>query len=154
RGLTHRDVKPQNIIFVKGQPKLADAGLVAEVLPEGVERTWVGTPGYMPPPPEPPGTPRADIFGLGMVLYVCLKGCHPSYFPELATPLLERSNVDEFMLLNTVILKACHPDWLQRYASASELLAALQEVQKAFDSNLSGPSQPSPVRRGIMQSKT
>ena len=31
QGLTHRDVKPQNIIFVKGEPKLADVGLVAEI---------------------------------------------------------------------------------------------------------------------------
>ncbi|MEO0415904.1 MAG: protein kinase, partial [Verrucomicrobiota bacterium] len=28
-GLTHRDVKPSNIIYVEGQPKLADIGLVA-----------------------------------------------------------------------------------------------------------------------------
>src|SRR5207247_3379406 len=74
QGLTHRDIKPQNIIFVNGQPKLADVGLVADILPPDQQCTSVGTPGYMPPPPEPPGTPQADIYGLGMVLYVIRTG--------------------------------------------------------------------------------
>src|SRR6266550_8298213 len=30
-GLMHRDIKPANIIFINGQPKLADIGLVADV---------------------------------------------------------------------------------------------------------------------------
>jgi serine/threonine protein kinase len=29
-GLIHRDIKPSNIIFVHGQPKLADIGLVTD----------------------------------------------------------------------------------------------------------------------------
>src|SRR5205085_605355 len=87
-GLTHRDIKPQNIIFVNNRPKLADIGLVAEILPPGKQNTLVGTPGYMPPPPEPAGTPQADIYGLGMVLYVIRTGQEPSFFPEVSTTLL------------------------------------------------------------------
>src|SRR5260370_38781919 len=47
-GLTHRDVKPRNVIFVNGRPKLADVGLVADILPPDQQGTCVGTPGYMP----------------------------------------------------------------------------------------------------------
>src|SRR5260370_2677396 len=32
-GLTHRDIKPQNVIYINGQPKLANLGLVAEIRP-------------------------------------------------------------------------------------------------------------------------
>ncbi len=135
QGLTHRDIKPQNIIFVNGQPKLADLGLITEIRPLDQERTLVGTPGYMPPPPERPGTPQADIYALGMVLYVLSTGRSAAYFPEIATTLVEREEPTDFLPLNTVILKACQPDPAQRYASAAEMHRALQEAQKTLETD-------------------
>ena len=46
RGLTHRDVKPSNIIYVNAVPKLADIGLVT-----GMDATvsFVGTEGFIAP---------------------------------------------------------------------------------------------------------
>ena len=52
-----------------GRPKLADIGLVTDV---GDGRSIVGTEGYLPP--EGPGTPQADIFALGRVLYEATTG--------------------------------------------------------------------------------
>ena len=135
QGLTHRDIKPQNIIFVNGQPKLADMGLITEIRPPDQERTLVGTPGYMPPPPERPGTPQADIYALGMVLYVLGTGRSAAYFPEIATTLVEGGDPADFFPLNTVILKACQPDPAQRYASAAEMHRALQEARKALEAD-------------------
>ena len=135
QGLTHRDIKPQNIIFVNGQPKLADLGLITEIRPPDQERTLVGTPGYMPPPPERPGTPQADIYALGMVLYVLGTGRSTAYFPEIATTLVEDGDPADFFPLNTVILKACQPDPAQRYASAAEMHRALQAAQKRLEAD-------------------
>ena len=69
KDLVHRDIKPSNIIFVGGRPKLADIGLVTDA---GDARSIVGTEGYLAP--EGPGTPQADIFALGRVLYEATTG--------------------------------------------------------------------------------
>jgi CHASE2 domain-containing sensor protein len=132
-GLTHRDIKPQNIIFVDGQPKLADMGLISEIRPPDQERTFVGTPGYMPPPPERPGTPQADIYALGMVLYVLSTGRSAAFFPEIATTLVENKDPADFFPLNTVILKACQPDFAERYATAADMHRALLEAEKILE---------------------
>ena len=155
--LVHRDVKPSNIIFVEGAPKLADIGLVADV---SEARSFVGTEGFIPP--EGPGTPRADLYSLGKVLYEISTGLDRRDFPalpeEFATPSdapradaqpITQSAIGEaapaahsalrtshsafptvaFLELNAVITKACQADPVQRYASADamELDLALLE---------------------------
>ena len=108
-------------------------GLTAELLRADRERTWVGTPGYMPPPPEPPGTEQADIFALGMVLYVIRTGRDPDSFPAVSTTLVERAEQLEFIRLNAVILKACQPDRAQRYTSSAQMHAALLEAHQSLE---------------------
>jgi CHASE2 domain-containing sensor protein len=135
QGLTHRDIKPKNIIFVNGHPKLADVGLVAEIRPEDATRTIVGTPQYMPPPPEIPGTPEADIYGLGMVLYVISTGQDPRDFERISAWLAQQREPGPFERLGQVILKACQPAREQRYKSAAEMLTALVWAQGTAERN-------------------
>lgn len=134
QGLTHRDIKPQNIIFVNGQPKLADLGLITGIRPLDHEGTLVGTPGYMPPAPERPGTVQADLYALGMVLYVACTGRAAALFPEVATTLVSAEEPPEFLPLNAVILKACQPLATDRYASAAEMRAGLEAALRAMES--------------------
>jgi WD40 repeat protein/serine/threonine protein kinase len=125
-GLVHRDIKPSNIIFVNGIPKLADIGLVTHV---EATLSFVGTEGYVPP--EGPGTPQADIYSFGKVLYEMSTGRDRQDYPELPTnliavPVVERAALAE---LNEVVVKACHPDSKQRYQTAAELHADLALLQ-------------------------
>ncbi len=133
QGMTHRDIKPQNIIFVNGQPKLADLGLITEIRPADQVRTLVGTPGYMPPPPERPGTVAADIYALGMVLYVLSTGRAAALFPEVATTLVNTEEPPDFLPLNTVILKACQPLPADRYATAAQMRSALEQARATIE---------------------
>ena len=100
-GLVHRDIKPSNIIFVKGVPKLADIGLVTSV---DATRSFVGTDGYIPP--EGPGTPQADLYSLGKVLYECVTGKDRLDFPELPADWRTRPDLDQLLEFNEILTKA------------------------------------------------
>jgi CHASE2 domain-containing sensor protein len=112
-GFVHRDIKPANIIFVEGVPKLADIGLVAEAKSA---RSYVGTEGFLPP--EGPGTPQADIYSLGKVLYEISMGRDRRLFPELPTHLDQDPHETELLELNEIILKACQNQVRLRYKTA------------------------------------
>jgi serine/threonine protein kinase/formylglycine-generating enzyme required for sulfatase activity len=115
RGLSHRDIKPSNIIFIEGVPKLADIGLVAA----SGQQSFVGTEGYVPP--EGPGTPCADIYSLGKLLYETCTGKDRLDFPEIDSQLSTRPDRERLLQLNDVLMKACANDPKKRYGSASEM---------------------------------
>ena len=118
-GLVHRDVKPSNIIFVGGRAKLADIGLVGDI---SESRSYVGTEGYVPP--EGPGQPGADLFGLGRVLYEMTTGYEASRFPALPPEWARQEDKGAFEFYE-VVLRCCEPDAARRYVTADELLADL-----------------------------
>src|SRR5437773_1796469 len=124
RGLIHRDIKPSNIIFIEGVPKLADIGLVAT----SGQQSFVGTEGYVPP--EGPGTPRADIYSLGKVLYETCTGKDRLDFPEIDSQLSTRPDRERLLRLNDVLIKACANDPKKSYKSAAEMHQGLAELRR------------------------
>jgi hypothetical protein len=123
QGLVHRDIKPANVIFVGGVPKIADIGLVAA----SGQDSYVGTEGYVPP--EGPGSPQADIYSLGKVLYELAMGKDRMDFPAVNTDIAELPDKAMLLRLNEVLLRSCANNCRERYKTADEMHEDLEHLR-------------------------
>lgn len=146
-GIIHRDIKPSNIIMSKsGEPMLTDFG-ISKIL-EGDQitvdltatGTGIGTPEYMAPEQglEHVVDARVDVYALGMVLYELVTGNLP-FRADTPLAVLLKKNTEplpspkKFIpnLPNDVewtIIKALQREPNNRFQSAGELLAALENI--------------------------
>ncbi|WP_396449228.1 protein kinase [Actinomadura sp.] len=153
QGLARLDIKPGNIIMVRGQgPVLIDLGIAKSV--EKNLESWdtqigvvVGTPLYMAPE-QARGAPvdgRVDIYALGVVLYVCLTGRHPfaerpahEVMEELQHGIpLDTASLPVSAGLRRVIDRATAADPAARYENARELADDLRATDEAAEGDSS-----------------
>jgi serine/threonine protein kinase len=139
--LVHHDVSLGNIVVLyNGQVKLVDFG-VAKATQSAVSRTRVqGKFSYMAPEKlrGSAGDRRSDIWSLGCVLWEALtlkrlfKGGNDSdtmkQVLEAAIPLPSKINADVLADFDPIVMKALARDPAQRYATAKEMAADLEEV--------------------------
>jgi len=151
RRIVHRDIKPDNIMFTEsGVPKLADLGLGKQIDQEfgaslTSSRLMLGTPSYMSPEQIDDSKnvdARADIYSLGATLYHALVG-EPPYPSETAVAAMRsalsapvpdpRQKRSEISLATAAAIQRClAKSPADRFADASELLAALQAARRAL----------------------
>ena len=143
-GLVHRDVKPENLLAdMEGTSKLADFGqafFAGEV--KGGERQSTGSPAYMSPEQVrgDQGDVRSDVYAAGVVLYEFLAGRPPfiglsrvavmKMHLERDPPELNRVNPRVPLDVSRVVGTALAKEPSDRYSSAGEFLAVLEEVAR------------------------
>ena len=143
RGVIHRDVKPDNIMFDDdGRCVVADFGIARSAAESKLTATGmsVGTPRYMSPEQarSKPLDGRSDIYSLGIVGYECLVGDTPFHGDDAFAVLMAHirsplprpalGSAEEWDLFDVVErMLAKDPD--DRFQSADELIAALGGVR-------------------------
>ncbi len=169
KGVIHRDIKPDNIMFSAGSATVTDFGVAKAIsAARGPVRTSgprapastitsvgtsLGTPAYMAPEQvaaDPNTDHRADLYSLGIVAYEMLVGAPPfqgrtpqallaAQLTEPPAPLATR-RYDVPQALAAIIMKCLEKDAAHRPRSADEVVRALDDP-----SVMGGPAASTPA---------
>ena len=143
KGVVHRDLKPDNILFDgNGEPFISDFG-VAKFSGSSGDLTGsgiIGTPAYMSPE-QAQGEKidnRSDIYGLGVIIFQMLSGQQPYkadtpmgvVVKHITDPIPEIHKITPNLPeeADTIIKTALAKDREQRYQTALELSTAMNSA--------------------------
>ena len=132
-GFTHRDIKPDNILFVKGVPKLADIGLLSSLSNSMTQ--LAGTLEFIPP--EERGADlessdklsrqRNDLYAFGKVVYCAVTGMSPHEYPTVPSDLPLSLPLKYFLRLS---FQLCSKDPILRLNSIEKLSREFADIER------------------------
>ena len=144
RGVVHRDIKPHNVMVLKnGSVKVADFG-IARMMSKGdtLTKEALGSVHYISPEQAKGGRVdnRSDIYSLGVVMYEMMSGRPPYEGESPVSVAIQHINGGAIMPstlnpnipggMEQIIMKAMSHDLKDRYGSANEMLADMDEFRK------------------------
>ena len=155
KGVIHRDIKPDNVLFdSSNNPYLSDFGVakVTESLISATGQDVLGTPAYLSPEQALGETVdhRSDIYGLGAMLYEMLTGERPFGKDTVIGLALQHVNDPVPNVLkvrpdlpgevDVIIKTAMAKNRENRYATALDLARELNKVAFGGESTLRQPT--------------
>jgi len=143
-GLTHRDIKPGNVLHSEGtEIKLADFGAAINRVSDQTIIANVGSPAFMAPElvtGDQEATHVTDIYALGIVMYYMLTGRLPFAGANTMSVIYQIVNTEPdppskhkegiSPELEGIVMKAIAKDPKNRFANWDEFGAALAEIWK------------------------
>ncbi|MBQ6534671.1 MAG: serine/threonine protein kinase [Opitutales bacterium] len=136
-GMLHRDIKPDNILFFGGKPKLSDFGLMGE---DRRSLSNVGTPMYIAPSWFVNKGGNPDAYGLATTFYTLATGNlpdslgRPAYrVPEKIKDTLSDTRREQFYHWNRCLMRAVAENPADRFLTIADFKNAL--LSEDFDSS-------------------
>ena len=133
-GLTHGDLKPENVLLQDGIPRLTDFGLARILKTEAQTENISGTPRYMAPETFSGSfSVGSDLWAAGVILFELLTGFHPFPTQEMMALIVAIQSEEPATLpdavperLRTIVTRLLAKVPRDRYISASAVREALQ----------------------------
>ncbi len=144
RGIVHRDIKPHNVMVLKnGSVKVADFG-IARMMSKGdtLTKEALGSVHYISPEQAKGGRVdnRSDIYSLGVVMYEMMSGRPPYEGESPVAVAIQHINGGAILPstlnpnipggMEQIIMKAMAHELKDRYTTAAQMLADMDEFRK------------------------